>query len=496
MIRWISSCLCFCCLGFAQLPPAAGSILIEPTASRTNPAPSSATNTVSNIRRLHLEEAINYALGRNRDLGRQSSLLRSSYLGVRGADAEFDFRIRPSGSVGVGNDTGEIGSGMGVVKRFHSGTEIELRGRYQNNTTSDDDIDDLHRGTASIEITQPLFRNFGSLVHNESRVVSRESLRDARRGYERAKADLVLEVVEAFAALIRLERQIQADQRFFERMKLLYDRTEAFERQQKSTRIDVLRVELELGQSEARLTNSRERRDFQMFGFSDLLGFPPETRFLLEPPPVLSLSLLTTEQSVGVALSNRLDYAEVLDEVTTATRKIAISERRLWPDLSLVTRYDRFSEGTSAGDAVGFDEDGWFIGLSAGSDLNQSLERVGIGQSRISRDIAMDSVRIFEVAISRNILQQQAVVRRTKAEENIAARNADLARQKADLAKRRYDLGQIDNFTLIDAEEEWIEADNALYAAQAATLISGYRFLRILGTLIEYPGDLKPRKTR
>ena len=275
-------------------------------------------------------------------------------------------------------------------------------------------------------------------------------------------------------------------------MSLLYDRTVAFEKQQRSTRIDVLRVELQKGQSEARLANSRERHVFRMRAFSDLLGFPPEAEFKLAPPPMLLLRPLTVEEAVTVALSNRLDYAQSLEDIGIAARKIRIAERRLQPDLSLVARYDRFGEGTSAGDAFGFDEDGWFLGVSAGSDLNQSLERVGIGQADVAHEVAVDSTHILEINISRSIQQQLSVVRRAAMEARIAERNVELAQLKADLAKRRYELGQIDNFTLIDAEEEWIDSDLALFAAQSAQLSSGYRFLRILGTLIEYPGDLKP----
>jgi outer membrane protein TolC len=54
-------------------------------------------------------------------------------------------------------------------------------------------------------------------------------------------------------------------------------------------------------------------------------------------------------------------------------------------------------------------------------------------------------------------------------------------------------IGRADNFTVADAENALIEAENDILAARAGLSISTYRLLRALGTLLEAPDDLKPK---
>ena len=56
-------------------------------------------------------------------------------------------------------------------------------------------------------------------------------------------------------------------------------------------------------------------------------------------------------------------------------------------------------------------------------------------------------------------------------------------------------MGRADNFTVADAENGLLGAENDLLTARAALSVSTYRLLRTLGTLIESPEDLKPGRS-
>gem|GEM_PF-507894 len=476
-----------------DLPPPPA-VVSSPATDAAVPAARPPTSTFdlppSARRAIGLEEAVGLALTQNRTLARRSSLLKTRDLDIDSAEAAFDYRIRPSGTAGISDGSEDLGGGLGIARKFRSGTDVEVRGRYNQST-----INDLeeNRGGLAVEISQPLFRNHGRLIHEEPLIAARERLKAAQRVYEGQKADLVLEVIDSFARLIELENQIAADEAFSKRMNLLFRRSQALEQLGKSSKLDVLRVELQAGQSEARLANTRELYFFNMREFADLLGFPPATDFELIPPPRLELRPFTTAEAVSIALANRLDYAQLIEDLDARERGVLIARRQLKPDISLVSRYERFGEGPRSGDAFEFDEDGWFLGLRAGSDLNTRREQTGIDRAKIEQDVAVDDIRLREINIARSVQQQMSVHRRSQAQERIAKRNVELAKKQADLAKQQYELGTIDNFTATDAEEQWIEAQTALASAEADVLRAGYRLLRILGVLIEVPDRLRPK---
>jgi outer membrane protein TolC len=53
-------------------------------------------------------------------------------------------------------------------------------------------------------------------------------------------------------------------------------------------------------------------------------------------------------------------------------------------------------------------------------------------------------------------------------------------------------MGRGDNFAVTDAEQQFQQAETAWLAAQTEATLAGYKLLRLLGTLIEHPDELKP----
>jgi OMF family outer membrane factor len=339
-----------------------------------------------------------------------------------------------------------------------------------------------------VDLRQPLFRNFGPLVQGESVIQAQQRVKSARRDYERQKADLLIQVVDLFETLIRLERQIAAEEASLQRLDKLLRLTRARERQGRATRVEALRVELRHGEARSRLEESRERLSSQRRDFAELLGQPPDHIFVLASPPLLELTLPTQEEAARLALENRLDYAQALQDYEDTLRGERIARRGLQPDLSLLARYEWVD--THAGNAP-VDDDTWFVGLSGNTDLNQTRERASLGQARLTRESARESVRIRELTITREVQQQTSAYRRAIQEMNIAARNHHLAMQRARLARRLYELGRGDNFSVTDAEEELTQSEDRRLRARADASLAGYRFLNTVGTLIEAPADLR-----
>lgn len=438
---------------------------------------------------LDITAAINMALAQNRDLAQRARSVSSAGLGLASASADFGFSLRPSGTAQQTQDADTYGYGIALGKKFTAGTEIEVGPRI----TQMESDNTLNRRTSwQVDFRQPLFRNFGPLVQAEPLIQARQRIRSAQREYEQQKAALLLQVVGMFESLIQLERKIISDEASLQRLDKLYRLTRARERQGRATRVDTLRVDLRLGEAKSRLETSRERLSSQRRDFAELLGQPPDVVFTLTPPPLLDLEIPPTEEAVAVALSNRLDYAQVLQDYTDTVRGEKIAQRGLWPDLSVVARYESYenSDIRVNGDKRG---DLWSIGIGGDTDLNQTRERARLGQAMLTRESARESVRIREFAITREVQQQTSAYKRALDELQIAERNRQLAEQRARLARRLFEVGRGDNFSVTDAEDALTDAESRSLDARATASVAAYSYLNVIGMLLDAPKELRPK---
>lgn len=437
---------------------------------------------------LDLPAALNMALAQNRDLAQRARSMRSANLGLASASAEFGFSLRPSGGAQRTQDVDAYNYGIALGKKFISGTELEAGPRIN---VSDTDGDSNTRTSWQVDFRQPLFRNFGPLVQGESLVMARQRIRSAQRDYEQQKAALLLDVVDQFETLIRLDHQITAEVASLARLEKLYRLTKARERQGRATRVDSLRVDLRVGEARSRLETDRERFSSQQRDFAELLGQPPDAVFILEPPPLLEVAVSSAEEAVRVALSNRLDYAQTLQDYSDTVRGEKIARRGLLPDLSLVARYEAY-DNSSDSFSSSRNGDLWSVGLAGDTDLNQSRERAKVGQAAITRESAREAVRMRELAITREVLQRTSAYRRSLEELKIAERNYQLALQRTKLARRLFELGRGDNFSVTDAEEALTSAEDRRLSARAEASVAGYTYLNTIGMLLETPEELRP----
>jgi outer membrane protein TolC len=115
-----------------------------------------------------------------------------------------------------------------------------------------------------------------------------------------------------------------------------------------------------------------------------------------------------------------------------------------------------------------------------------------LGLAREDAQASRRTVAIAELSIARDVQEQLGQYRQSRTELQIAERNVKVAAGRAALARRLFSAGRTDSFAVADAEDGYAAAEVDLIDARAAAVISGYRVLRALGTLVEYPADLKP----
>lgn len=441
---------------------------------------------------LDLTTAIQLALLQNRDLGLQRNRILTAEYGIDRARAEFAFRLEPDGTASLTEGNEAFGYGLALKKRFARGADTGLRAGYLRFADDDDDDDDpLERASVRLQVSQPLFRNAGRLVNQEPVVAATQSHRTALRLLEQQKADLVLAVVLTFEAIVRLEQQVAADRAFRERIDKLVALTHARERQGRATRIDTLRAELLGGQAAGRLTANQEQLASLRLDFADLVGASPGYQPRLEPGPLVDLDLPGLGDMETVARRNRLDVAQALQNLEDAARGLRIARRALWPTLRIVGRAEQFGEGDSFNESTDLDEFTWTLGLESDTDFVRARERADLSRQVVDVATAEQQLDILDNRVVRDVRQQHLAYQRAHRNLATADRNLQLAVDRVRLSRRRFEQGRGDSFTVTDAEDSFVLAQQQRLTARADASIAGYRLLHALGTLVETPAGLR-----
>ncbi len=481
-------------IGVGYVSPAIGSAepaAAQPTESRAATPGGTVMAESAAKHAIDLEQSLNRALAHNRNLLAAALTVSNRKLDVVRRKNDFAFQLRPSGNLSRSSDADSLGYGMTLSRKLAWGTEVSASGIYRRDVGSDESVDETMRTV--LEISQPLFRNAGSLLHLEPIRAAEVSVAAARRALESGKADLVLRVVETYEMLLSAQSRIGNARRALARSEKLHELTKAREVQGRERRVDTLRVGLQLGEAQLRLENSLETLAAMEDDFADLLGYTRTVEFDLAPSSLLTVRIPEPAEAVQSALSNRMDYAQVLQNYRDAERGVRISRRALWPDLRLRTRYETVG-GENDTDLFSVEREDWFVGMSLGSDLNRRAEKAAHEQSVLTLQDARLDIEDRVFLIAREVGQQIRAYRRACAELRISLRNTELALQRMELADSLFRLGRGDNVSVTDAEEAIQIAEETELLARAESSISAYRLLHSMGTLTEHPDDLRPKR--
>ena len=443
---------------------------------------------------LTLEEALDAALKNNRDLKTLALSLQGRKLTLDAAHAAFRWRWSPDGRAEAGSEDGTFQYGLTAARRTELGTEASVSGRLRYENASGDT--DPHRAVITARLEQPLLRRFGTLVNREPITSAESQVAAARREVELKRTDLVLSVVEAYEDLYRLQRQTELAGRTLERLRQFAALTRARERQGRASRSDTLRAEQKLGNAQIWVATSLETLASRRADFADLLGAASGAAWEVLPAARLDVPASAVTEAEGVALSNRLDYAQIQQDCDDAARGLRIARRSLLPDLKVISSYEQYGAGDSPGSALRSDTDIWFVGLAVDGEFPRTAERIAADRAALGVDasgIRLDAVR---AGIARQVRQELGACERLKQQVTLAERNHVVARGRVKLARRQFESGKGDSFFVANAEDELRDAEQQMLDAEAGASVSAYRVLRVLGTLIEAPPDLKPKPGR
>jgi outer membrane protein TolC len=439
---------------------------------------------------LSLQGAVQLALLQNRDLAKLAATHETALLDKAGVETDFSIRARPNGGVSSTSGIETRQFGVDLLKKTEWGTQLEIGGAALSSDIPDSDF--AARDSIHVTLAQPLFRYAGKLVNREGLERAASRIKSTLRSVELKKADVALHVIETYMEIYRLEQQTRVEQAALSRLDKLRRLTQVRAQQGRATKVDVLRVESQYGDAESRARSVIERVATLRLDLAELVGLEPQAMLQLAPPPILAETMQTVDAAVATAWSNRLDLAQVQQDYRDVERGLRIARHMLLPDLKLVTTLERYGEGATISSAGSFDQNNWSIGLQADGELGTGRERIAYRQAQLDERTAQADIETARRLVERQVRQQSLALTHAQAEVGLAQRNRTVAEGRLRLARRLFEMGRGDNFSVTDADQQFQQVATAWLTAQTETAVAGYRLRRIMGTLIEHPRELKP----
>ena len=437
--------------------------------------------------RFGLEQAMQWALGHNLSLATANDNVARSKFNVLAAAAEFEVKIIPNANAGIGGGSSGTstsrGMGLDLRKTIPFGTTATLSGKT-------DESAETSSTSVGIQLEQPLLRGLGVEVNKNNLLSAQFGMLASERSFVLYQENLTVSVVRGFYEIIRQRELLALNGKSAERTRGHLEAARARERVGLASRIDVLRAEIQLRQSEDNLLSAQQAYGDAVDRFRIMLGFGPQADVDIDADLSFNEFSVDERQALFLAMSNRLDLAQASDEILEAERYLRLAKNSTLPELNLVVGFTRLGSGSDFAESSNLSDSAWTIGLATSSDVRRTAERARYEQSKFELDARGRSRQLLEDTVVREVKDALRRLEKNRKRIDIQKSETEHAQQKMRLAKMKFDRGLGDNFDLMAAEEEIIRAESNYLAAVTDYIVSQTEFKKAIGTLVERPAHL------
>lgn len=449
------------------------------------PAAAQDVRTAEAGRPLTLAAAIGEALGRSPALRPAEDAIEIAAIRQTVAASRFGLKMGPTftaGSDALG--TMHRRFGFTAAKRMTTGTQVRIDGDWLHYGAEETPYGG--GGGVTVAVTQPLLRGLGPAITAPLRDAERATV-TSERSLEEARRNLILVVAGAYYGAVRQQRLVESGGRALERAVALRRASEARTRVGLATKLDVLRADLLVSESQAHVDRQRELLADSLDQLKVLMGRPLDAAIALPIGDVAAGSPVdvtgtsdTLDSLIASALSRRLDVREARDRIVDAERTAAVSRWNLLPQVDLTVAYTKRGFG---GDVFGPLLDGWRFGLTTSYPLDRAAEAAAAGTAKIATRAARRALTDLEQQAAADVRRAWRARERAGAGIEIQTKAVALARQQLKLAEMRYQRGVAGNFDVIDAESNLFRAESALITAETERALAELALQRAAGTL-------------
>ncbi len=409
-------------------------------------APSEESSASISAGPLTLEQAIQFALANNPDIGAGTWEVEAA----RAAHEEVFGQRWPQVSA-VGAYTHSLDDQRLVPAR-----------KPQEASAFSDEI-----LTSDLVVSLPLFT--GGRITNEIRAADLLRIVEEHR-LTRTRRELIFDVSAVFYAILAQELVVESVNFSYgaleEHRKVVQDLLAA----EKAAKVDLLRTEVRLAEIGERLVRERNVLAIQLRLLAVLMGLEAHTAEISVQGPLEFIEALTDlERSLAEAFASRADYLAARHEAEAQARRVDIARSERWPTVSLQGSYGgRWATDSVAPRGADDSEDVGQAAVVVSVPLFEGGSiQAGIRKERARLAAAEERVRRLELRIrldvETSLLNIDSGKERVKTTEKAIAQ----AQESLRIERLKYELGKGAIVDVLDAQSALLEAETGYYRALA-----------------------------
>ena len=328
---------------------------------------------------------------------------------------------------------------------------------------------------SGLSVSQPLFNR--SITSLYSQAVASEEI--ARSGADLQRQQTILQVHQAYYALLRAERNLEVARTDLEYNRELLHQVTTLHSLGKRARVDVLRQESAIAQSEQRLIAAGNNMAKGRADLNYLMGRSPTGGLEIVDDLGYEPQQVQIEAALETALRDHPTLRQALLGITVAETGLQSARAGRFPSMNLSGNYswrgDSYSNFTDA-----FSKDyTWSVGVGLYVPIFDRLQtKLNIQQAQVDLEGARLDREAAELRVERDVHAAVLDLREADQMRQTARRAVELSREALRLSDERYRLGagsllevNASQFDLVNAQYQEVQA---LFTLKVAT--AGLKF--------------------
>jgi outer membrane protein len=334
--------------------------------------------------------------------------------------------------------------------------------------------------TTTLSINQVIY-DFGKT--GNSLDATRWTTRSFQRDLDRTIQDVVLNVKQAYYALLAAKKLVLVAQKTIEQTESHLKQAQAFYQAGSKPRFDVTRAEVEVNNARLGMINAKNGVRIRTIALNNAMGIDPgkETEIDDSLPPASPVPSL--EKAQEETLKNRPEMLKAEADIEAAKYRVRAETSNYFPTLSANGAYNWATGTAEMGPLFQGDiQNSW----NAGVMLTVPLFQGGLTRGRVSEAranmIALEAQRdVTRQSILLEVNQAYADLESATSRVGVMELSLQKARESLEIAQGRYEAGLGPYIEVTDAQLSAVNAETDHIQALYDYYLAGARLLKSMG---------------
>lgn len=460
--------------------------------------------------RLTLEQAIQLALANNTSVRIDDLTYQSSAFNVLSAHSPFDPSVNSSFSASRSTTPQPTALGGASVltslsqsfqstynQLFETGTSVSvgLSASRLNNNSSFDTFNPSLPASLTFSVSQPLLRNRGLFPNRAPILIAQRNLHESRANFQAQVSQIIENVVNQYWTVVLFRETLKVQQESVKQAQASYDHDKRSLELGGLGPYDIFASESQLASRKVSAIQAEYSFRQQEDALRVLIGADLDPKLMAldmdlteAPEPVGDLQAMDVGQVIEKAHTKRPEYDLYRDSLAVDDMNIRLAHNQMQPSLGLSGFYEgtslagvQFDQtttpptvisitglGYALAQAAEFTSPTYGFTLSLNLPVKNRAAEASLGTSEVNKRRDLYNQRSNEESIqleARNAVNQLEVAKLSLSGAKIAL---DLTQKNLDGEQRKYELGSIQIFELLQVQIQLTAAQQALVSAEVA----------------------------